>query len=196
MASIERKREINMFRLAGAARRNLRIRNEYDTNPKRCQRCDKVIEYKQRGNKFCSHTCAAIVSNSGRKKPKKCKTCGIEISSQQINCDTCKVNSKYTAFEKLGSDQTRKRRLLEERGNRCECCGLDMWLNKKINLTMDHTDGNPDNCSKANLKLLCWNCHSITPTFGARNKNSITTMSSRNIKRRTARRKILDLGMV
>lgn len=47
-----------------------RVRNsfryKYSLNPKHCQRCSVDIPYKQRMNRFCSHTCAAVVNNTGR----------------------------------------------------------------------------------------------------------------------------------
>ena len=35
---------------------------------------------------------------------------------------------------------------------------------------MEHIDGNSENNNIENLELLCPNCHSLTPTFGALNK--------------------------
>lgn len=51
------------------------------------------------------------------------------------------------------------------RGRRCECCGLEKWLDKPINLEVHHIDGNRYNNDLNNLQLLCPNCHSYTPTF-------------------------------
>ncbi len=38
-------------------------------------------------------------------------------------------------------------------------------------LEVDHVDGNPDNHLPTNLRLLCPNCHSQTPTFRKKNKD-------------------------
>ena len=46
----------------------------------------------------------------------------------------------------------------------------------------DHIDGNPDNNTKDNIRMLCPNCHSQTDTFGVKNKKSKNTQ--RNIYRR------------
>jgi predicted DNA-binding protein YlxM (UPF0122 family) len=64
--------------------------------------------------------------------------------------------------------------LKSTRGGACEECG---WDGKhpvdKASLTeIDHIDGDAENCRPENLKILCPNCHSMTPTFRARNKNS------------------------
>lgn len=37
-------------------------------------------------------------------------------------------------------------------------------------LQIHHIDGNHYNNEESNLQLLCPNCHSLTPTFGALNK--------------------------
>lgn len=59
--------------------------------------------------------------------------------------------------------------LIKLRGRKCECCGLEEWLNKPINLQVHHIDGNGCNCTEDNLQLLCPNCHSYTDNFGTKN---------------------------
>ena len=54
--------------------------------------------------------------------------------------------------------------------HKCEECGLDTWNNKPLSLELDHTDGIRSNNKIENLKLLCPNCHSQTPTWRGRNK--------------------------
>lgn len=39
---------------------------EYDKNPKLCIQCNSPITYEKRRNKYCSHSCSAIVSNKQR----------------------------------------------------------------------------------------------------------------------------------
>ena len=39
---------------------------KYNASPKLCERCSTPIDYKKRENRYCSHTCAAIVRNTGR----------------------------------------------------------------------------------------------------------------------------------
>ena len=55
--------------------------------------------------------------------------------------------------------------------NKCECCGIVDWMDKPISLELDHIDGNPRNHILDNLRILCLNCHSQTPTF--RNKSRV-----------------------
>lgn len=63
--------------------------------------------------------------------------------------------------------------LYDNRGTACEQCGWDIRHPDGSILTeIDHIDGNAENCNPDNLRVLCPNCHSLTPTFRNRNKNS------------------------
>ena len=65
-----------------------------------------------------------------------------------------------------------KRYLIETRGEKCEECGWNKENQKtlKIPLDVDHKDGNYKNNTEENLRLLCPNCHSLTPNYKALNK--------------------------
>lgn len=47
----------------------------------------------------------------------------------------------------------------------CSVCGIDCWMGASLALALDHIDGNNLNYCIENLRLLCPNCHSQTPTF-------------------------------
>jgi len=47
----------------------------------------------------------------------------------------------------------------------CERCGINKWNDIHISLELDHIDGDNSNHSLKNLKMLCPNCHSQTPTY-------------------------------
>lgn len=53
---------------------------------------------------------------------------------------------------------------------KCDVCGITEWNNKQIILQLDHINGNNTDNRIENLKLLCPNCHSQTPTFSGKNK--------------------------
>lgn len=53
----------------------------------------------------------------------------------------------------------------------CEICSLTEWNNNHITLELDHIDGNRINNQLSNLRWLCPNCHSQTPTFRGYNKS-------------------------
>ena len=80
-------------------------------------------------------------------------------------------NFLKTPFEEL-SIHTKRRVLIKESSNTCSSCKNTTWLGQPIVLEMDHIDGNKQNNSKENLRILCPNCHSLTNTWKGRNKPS------------------------
>lgn len=82
---------------------------------------------------------------------------------------------KYELTEKLNYSDYHCRRflkkyLLEKNGGICSICKLTTWNDKEIPLLVDHIDGNPDNHSKANVRLICGNCSMQLPTFAGGNR--------------------------
>lgn len=76
-----------------------------------------------------------------------------------------------TVFE-YGGTGSHKGVLLLERGHRCEDCGLSEWKGQPIPIELEHIDGDNKNNNRENLKLLCCNCHALTPTWRGRNVNT------------------------
>jgi hypothetical protein len=153
-----------------------------------CPKCNKEHEL---SGKFCSRTCAnsRVFSFETRKKKSESnlkffagltsaekKQLGIEKRSkfdydaQQFKAaETKRKHSWSRPYEEMGNEAV-KRRLLYERGHRCEQCGVgDVWNNKPLMVELDHINGDNKNNKVDNLRLLCPNCHSQTPTFRARN---------------------------
>jgi Zn finger protein HypA/HybF involved in hydrogenase expression len=65
-----------------------------------------------------------------------------------------------------------KRYLIEKYGEKCSTCG---WcqrnlVTKKVPLEIDHINGNADDNSEKNLRLICPNCHSLSENFRNLNK--------------------------
>lgn len=82
-----------------------------------------------------------------------------------------KGNFSGTVFG-LNGTGNHKAVLILERGHKCEECKNTEWFGQPIPLELEHTDGNNRNNVKENLKLLCCNCHALTPTWRGRNKNT------------------------
>lgn len=69
----------------------------------------------------------------------------------------------------IKSDKLRQRLLREGIfEKKCSSCNLSEWLSKPIPLELDHIDGNHFNNALENLRILCPNCHSLTPTHRRR----------------------------
>jgi hypothetical protein len=64
-----------------------------------------------------------------------------------------------------------RRRLLDEglKEHRCEHCRLTTWRGAPIPLELDHVNGDRFDNRLENLRLLCPNCHALTPTYRGRN---------------------------
>lgn len=158
-----------------------RIRAEYEANPKFCLHCGTEIPFEGRRTKFCDRSCAASYNNVGinrhanRPKPDggECANCGKSKTKKHNRyCDECiekRVYNTAQTLEEATDQRSKKRILLEQRGHRCEVCGFSEWNGQPITIELDHIDGNADNNSAENLRLICPNCHSQTPTYKGAN---------------------------
>ena len=128
-----------------------------------------------------------------RKPEKLCKRCRKALTNRSsIYCsDFChkrhtyeKTVTKWKRGELKGySGKTAalaswlRRYMLEKADYACQECGWNKRhpVDGKPLVEIDHIDGVATNCEENNLRVLCPNCHSMTPTFRARNKNSCRT---------------------
>jgi hypothetical protein len=105
-----------------------------------CLICGKnFYKFESKGKKYCSLKCSGIARTN-----------------------------VFIADFSLNGKGNHKRVLIHERGHKCEKCNNTEWLGLPITLQLEHEDGNHNNNEKSNLKLLCPNCHSQTPTYNRR----------------------------
>lgn len=166
--------------------------DKYEANPNRCAYCDKPLSFKRRHRKFCDNSCAAKFNNSHRSKKEatKCLNCNKEISRNNIKfcCNKCQQEYQFKQQVQLvdncgrfdmishvsGVKEVNRvfvRKYLEyKHGHKCSICGNTHWLGKPILLIVDHIDGDIENCSVDNYRLVCSNCDATLPTYKNKNK--------------------------
>lgn len=159
--------------------------NPPNAREKECLTCDKIFETAAPNAKYCSSKCRNRSHNT-----KSICDCGSVKSSNSSQCLSCyrsfvqQSNSPRSAallaswlsgewsggsVRKLS--QTVRRYLLEKSNYCCEECGFNTPHPSDGNtiLEIDHIDGDGSNHSPENLRVLCPNCHALTPTYRARN---------------------------
>ena len=148
-------------------------------NKKICINCDGEIT--NTGSKFCSQSCSATYNNKLRDKKIKvdCLNCGSKTTNIKYCSYSCgsEHQLKELIFKIESGDLTLdhrqyKKYLIEKHGAKCMECG---WCevnptSGKVPIELEHIDGNSNNNSLDNLKLLCPNHHSLTATYKSLNK--------------------------
>ncbi len=119
-----------------------------------------------------------------------CRNCDVKLTSRwqfkycSNKCQLAAQHTKYIKEWKAGNKDGNvgissriisahvKRYFLEKYGEKCSKCGWNKRHPKSGNvpLDIDHIDGNSENNLEKNLRLLCPNCHSLTPNFKNFNK--------------------------
>ena len=116
---------------------------------KDCKFCKKQFEIKNRNSQiYCSSSCKS------------------KEYQQQIYSDIS--NGIVTGH----SNRTVKNYLIHKRGCRCEMCCISEWQGRPLTIILDHIDGNSDNWVLSNLRLICSNCDTLTPTYKKRNNGN------------------------
>ena len=112
---------------------------------KNCLSCKKELSFdgkSRKQSKFCSNICQ---SNFVKNK----------IFEKIENGDVTLNTRQYKNY------------LIHKHGEKCMECGWNKTntYSNKIPIELEHIDGNSENNELSNLKLLCPNCHYLTPTY-------------------------------
>lgn len=158
-----------------------------------CERCSIEHNGEYGSGRFCSSFCAHSFTTSVRRKEINIKvskalkgranwsTNGfkkgfdpnrrIPTDEQLHNARKASKRLREERYEASHIDELplaeKRRRKLIEQDFKC-LCGISEWEGKKLTLELDHINGNHSDDAYTNLRILCPNCHSLTPTF--RNK--------------------------
>ena len=108
--------------------------------------------------------------------------------------DDDRIKNKYSddlVFKENNtiSNKVVKNRLMSNLSfeHKCELCSTKEWYDpfenkiKPVNLELDHINGNERDNRKENLRLICSNCHSFTPTYKGRNINKFLKKGEKKI---------------
>jgi hypothetical protein len=128
-----------------------------------------------------------------------------------------RIRKKYTEefiFKENSevSNKVVKNRLMSNPSfeHKCELCSIKNWYDpfetkiKPVNLELDHINGNERDNRKENLRLICSNCHSFTPTYKGRNINGGIRKGEKKIsddvlleqlKTKNIRQSLISVGM-
>ena len=126
---------------------------------------------------------------------------GIKRNNKETNRNHKEQYKNLPLDKKNSMAWNRGKGLLSSLEYKCECGITDTWQGKKITLELDHINGiNSDNRIE-NLRYLCPNCHSQTPTFRGRNINKgVQKVSDEELltcykKNKNIRQTLLELGL-
>ncbi len=121
-----------------------------------CLNCGKELIFRH-NKKYCSNQCQHIFQHK------------VWINKWKFGVKDGNVGVNVRAVS--GS---LKKYLRDKYENKCSECGWNRKhpTTKVVPLEVDHIDGNSENNSEGNLRLLCPNCHALTPYFRNLNRGS------------------------
>ena len=162
---------------------NIKFRDEQKIIRK-CIFCNIEFNVNRKSNKkYCSNSCSMKHYNSlkNNKIINICINCGKETKNEKYCSNKCQgEHTKKLIYEQIENGDTTfgekiyKDYLILKYGNKCMECGWNEInpITGKVPIQLEHISGNSYDNSLDNLKLLCPNCHSLTPTFGSLNKGN------------------------
>ena len=169
--------------------KSINMKELYGSNPKLCRNCSSAILYADRHVKiFCNQSCAATFNNKTRSEKtlikRQCDFCKSEFEIKKLSdpkryCNaSCRSKESHNQiFSDIENEvYTYKRNkpykeyLISKHGHKCQMCSITEWGEKPTLLILDHIDGNSDNFGLDNLRVICSNCDTLTPTYKGRNK--------------------------
>lgn len=141
----------------------------------------EIIKSSYSFTECCKKIGLSVNGANGRKQIKKrCEE--LKISTDHFRLFGRNTTANKKSLEEILVDNSTytnnaclKERLIKEGllEYKCAICGnTGEWQGQKLVLQLDHIDGKHTNHTLSNLRLLCPNCHSQTPTFCSRQRRA------------------------
>jgi len=156
----------------------------YEQHPRCCIVCENAISYQQfkNGNRFCGSVCAAKYNNNrlgtGLLNDHEIKYGHVGNLDERRRQSIKRLIDAWMEDPSIASNANGdlkkifREHVLLIAGHQCSQCG---WGKRnqttgRVPLHVDHIDGDWTNNIVSNLRVLCPNCHSLTPTYGSLNR--------------------------
>ena len=157
---------------------------------RKCKFCNNSCAAKYNNTKrndFSNSLEIKYCKNCGKPLVKKCHETYQRFIERNYCDNTCRYEhaqndfiSKWKAGEISGTNSDNeihdriRTYMLEKANYKCTRCGWSEVnpATGKVPVQIHHKDGDCTNNKEDNLEVLCPNCHSLTPTYGAINKGS------------------------
>lgn len=141
--------------------------------------CKEKANFQLKNKKWCcsksSNQCKKVREKNSAKAIKahsEGKKYIFTNEARNVSIRNRKDNLKNKPFNEWGR-KLQEELILKEQCYKCLECGTSKdWFGKQLIFELDHIDGNRNNNSRNNLRILCPNCHSTTDTWRGRNTNT------------------------
>ena len=141
--------------------------------PIRSKNSGKTPHNKGTGKKYFCLNCGALIEHPKNTKHKYCSNSCQQEYEYKLWVEKYKEDNSIAINTKWGQIPGYLRRYIFEKfQSKCSLCGWSETnpYTNTIPLEVDHIDGNADNNSEENLRLICPNCHSLTSTYRGANR--------------------------
>lgn len=143
--------------------------------PVRSKNVGKEPANKGTGKKYCCLNCGIELNNTRNRAHKYCSNSCQQEHEYKLWVDKYKQDNSIAKSTKWGQIPAQLRRFIFEKfEHKCCLCGWSKVnpFTNTLPLEIDHIDGNSENNSEENLRLICPNCHSLTATYRGANRGN------------------------
>ena len=163
-----------MYNCSGANIKKVMTRRGIEL-PVRSKNAGKEPANKGTAKKYYCLNCGKELINTKNTKHKYCSNTCQQEYEYKLWIEKYKQDNSIAKSTKWGQIPKQLRKYIFEKfENKCCLCGwseINPYTNT-LPLEIDHIDGNSENNSEENLRLICPNCHSLTATYRGANRGN------------------------